>query len=77
MVRPGEEHTIENIKVRIMEVIPIRRLTGGKSYLVAYQLIDGDYKSPIAHFLLDHERDLQKKIIEVVEFYKSIREVLK
>lgn len=73
MVREGETYSHNNITVKIVEVSPIRHFSGRKELMVAYQIVDGNYTSPVAHFWMSERADIRDKIREIVEYYKSIK----
>lgn len=71
MVREGEIHKIDNVIFKIVEVIPIRDLTGNEEYLIGYRIIDSGFVSPIAHFWIRKNEDIREKIRQIVEYYKQ------
>jgi len=74
MVRAGEVHTHESgVKVRIVEVMEYREFRGRRMLMIAYQIIDGDYTSPVAHFWMPKMEDIRPHIEKVVGTYLSIR----
>ena len=73
MVRAGEEHEVEGIRVRIEEVMPYRTFRGRRMLMIAYRIIDGDFTSPVAHFWIPEEADIRPKIEEIVRNYLAIR----
>ncbi|RLI03584.1 hypothetical protein DRO30_00860 [Candidatus Bathyarchaeota archaeon] len=73
MVREGETYQHEEITVKIVEVAPIRHFSGRKELMISYQIIDGRYVSPVAHFWMSESADIREKIREIVEYYKKIK----
>ena len=73
MVRAGEEHEVEGIKLQIVEVMPYRTFRGRRMLMIAYRIIDGDFISPVAHFWIPEGADVRPKIEEVVKHYLTIR----
>jgi len=76
VVRAGEEHQVSGVTVRILEVTSYRTFSGRRELMVAYQIIDGDYISPIAHFYMAEREDVRRKIEEVVNYYLQVKSAL-
>ena len=73
MVRAGEEHEVEGIKIRIVEVLPYRTFRGRRMLMIAYRIIDGDFTSPVAHLWIEEGADIRPKLKELVRNYLTIR----
>ncbi|RLG33798.1 hypothetical protein DRN97_04215 [Methanosarcinales archaeon] len=73
MVRAGETYELENIKVRIVEVISYMGYKRRRHLLIGYRIIDGSYQSPIAHFWMRETEDIRRKIEEIVKYYLDIK----
>jgi len=76
MVRKGEIHEHQGIKVKLVEVIPYYTFKGRRHFLIAYRIIDGKYTSPVAHFWMAENEDIREKIEAVVKHYLEIRKTL-
>lgn len=70
------EIPVGNLKVRILEAIPIT-VSGKKTYLLSFQIVDGDYVSPIVRKELKLNESLPKVIEELVETYKVLKPILR
>jgi len=68
-----KEELPAGIRFRIVEVIPIRNPDGRTTLLVAYQIIDGSYRSPVAHFEMDRYAPINRRIFEIVKSYVEVR----
>jgi len=77
MVKIGDIFQEEGILVKIVEVIEYKTFTGRKMVLIGYKIKDGDYESPTAHFWMDYYADIKEKIKEIVDYYLSVRKVLR
>jgi len=73
VVRAGEEHEVEGIRVRIVEVLPYRTFRGRRMLMIAYRIIDGDFTSPVAHLWIEEGADIRPKLEELVRNYLTIR----
>jgi len=73
VVRVGEEHEVEGIRVRIVEVLPYRTFRGRRMLMIAYRIIDGDFTSPVAHFWVPEGADIRPKLEELVKNYLAMR----
>jgi len=74
MVRAGETHEHQGIKIRIVEVATIIGYKRRKTYLIGYKIIDGDYTSPAAHFWMAENEDIRQHIEKIVSFYLEIKD---
>lgn len=70
------EISVGDIKVRILEAIPIKVLEN-KSYLLSLQIVDGNYESPIVRKELKLNESLPRVIEEFVEMYKLLKPILR
>jgi len=73
MVRAGETHEHENIKVKIVEVATVTVYKRRRTYLIGYKIIDGDYTSPTAHFHMAEHEDIRRWIERIVNHYLDIK----
>jgi len=69
-----KEELPAGIRFRIVEIIPIKNLDSRTTLLVAYQIIDGNYRSPVAHFEMDRYAPINRRIFEIIKSYLEIRE---
>jgi len=65
------------VTIRILEVIPYRDGRGKQKYLVCYQIVDGGWESPRAHFWYSNEEEFKEKLKEIVEYYFKIRDIVR
>jgi hypothetical protein len=72
VVRAGQEFEEEGVTVKIVEVQPYVDAAGKASYMISYELLDGKYTSPVAHFWMSRRQDIRQKITEVVQYYLSV-----
>jgi len=83
VVRVGDEYKLpideeqpdRKIVIKIVEVIPYRKLTGGRRLLIGYKLIDGNFVSPTAHLWINENEDIRPHLKRVVEFYNEVKSV--
>lgn len=72
MVRIGDEYKEKDIIVRVKEVFPHFSASGKSSYMIGYEIQDGEYTSPLAHFWMGRSQDFRVEAKKVIEYYLSI-----
>jgi len=77
MVRAGEEHEVEGIRIQIVEVLPYRTFRGRRMLMIGYRIIDGDFISPVAHLWIGEGEDIRPKLKELARHYLSLRGTLR
>jgi len=70
------EYEYRNVKVRILEAIPIN-VMGKRSYLLSLQIEDGDYVTPIIRKEIKQNESLHRILMEFVDVYLETRDLLK
>lgn len=70
------EYEYRNVKVRILEAIPIN-VMGKRSYLLSLQIEDGDYVTPIIRKEIKQNESLHRILMEFVDVYLETRDILK
>jgi len=73
VVRAGETHEHRGITIKIVEVIPYQDFSKRKCFMVGYQLIDGKWTSPIAHWWQGEREDPRPIIERIVENYLTVK----
>jgi len=77
MVRAGETYRHRDIDLRIEEVTEYKTFSGLRELMIAYRIIDGTWKSPVAHFFLPPRTDPRPKVEKIIEEYLRIRESIR
>lgn len=77
MVRPGERHEYKGVVLQILEVNPYRSFSGRTEYMVAYVIIDGKWRSPVAHFWLREREDPRPVIERIIDNYLQVKASLR
>ncbi|MEM2612332.1 MAG: hypothetical protein QXJ45_06900 [Thermoproteota archaeon] len=70
------EYEYRNVKVRILEAIPIN-VMGKRSYLLSLQIEDGDYVTPVIRKEIKQNESLHRILMEFVDVYLETRDLLK
>lgn len=77
MPRAPQSFDVRGITVEIVEVMEHRTITGMKEFLVAYRIRDGQFISPVAHFVCKSDNELRHKINEVADHYFNLKPMLR
>jgi len=75
-LRNGERIQHGMIIIEIMEVSEYKMPWGEKYMMVAYRIREGNFVSPVAHVWGKTKEDIQKRLLEVVQFYNQVRSLL-
>jgi len=77
MVVVGEEHKLEGITIKIVEVIPYRSFSGRKEYLIGYTIKDRDFTTPTAHLWMSESENIVEKLRNVAKYYLQVKSLFK
>jgi hypothetical protein len=68
----GKVFEQDGIKLRILEVHPYFTAMSRRAFLIACQIIEGKLVSPTFHFWMLANEDINLKVKEVIDHYKSV-----
>jgi len=68
-IRPGMVIDAEGVIFRIVDIHSMGQVAGKQTYVVAYSIQDGDYISPVGHFMISSGDNPRDKIVQIVEWY--------
>lgn len=66
MIEAGKEHKFNHITFTILEVIPYISGRRRRELLIGYKIKIGDWESPVAHFWMSRNSNINRKIVEVL-----------
>jgi len=75
--RAGEQYEHKDVVVKLVEVIRYLSPSKRRMLMIAYRIIDGDYRSPVAHFWMPARDDIRVHIERLIENYLSIKASLR
>ena len=80
MPRTGERIEHKGVIFEVVEVLPYKIPTPSGTfheyYLIGYRIIDGNFRSPVAHFYMRRDEDFMEKVQKIIDEYLRNKEVI-